>query len=85
MDGNIYYESVRFYIVESAKIKHELSIHQTEYFPEKVRELIAAYKFTISKAIEHGNLYLKSGDTDEDGIRKVKEVIEKYQQLLDSL
>ena len=85
MDGNIYYESVRFYIVESAKIKHELSIHQTEYFPEKVRELIGAYKFTISKAIEHGNLYLKSGDTDEDGIRKTKEVIEKYQQLLDKL
>ena len=51
MDGNIYYESVRFYIVESAKIKHELSIHQTEYFPEKARELIGAYKFTISKAI----------------------------------
>ena len=84
MDENIHYESVRFYIVESAKIKKQLTLYQTEYFPEKVRELITSYKFTISKAIEHGKLYLDNNDGDEYKIEKVRDIIARYKQLLDS-
>ena len=47
MEAEKQYESVRFYIIEASRIKGELAKHETEYHPEKVRSLIASYKYTL--------------------------------------
>ena len=85
MDADTYYESVKFYIVESAKIKTELAKHETEYYPEKVRELIDSYKYTIGKVIEHGEIYLSLDDKDEEKAKKIYSATNAYRKLLDSI
>ena len=85
MDADKHYNSFQFYIIEAVKIKSELLKHETEYFPEKVRELINSYKYTIKKVIEHGRLYLKANTNDEEKTIKIQSAITAYEQLLDSL
>jgi len=85
MDADTYYESVKFYITELAKIKTELANHETEYHPEKVRELINSYKYTIRKVIEHGEAYLSLDNKDERKAQKIYDTTNAYRKLLDSI
>ena len=85
MDIDTYYQSVKFYIVESAKIKGELAKHETEYYPEKVRDLIDSYKYTIRKVIEHGEIYLSLDNQDEEKAKKIYSATNAYRKLLDSI
>lgn len=85
MDIDTSYKSVEFYIIESAKIKSELAKHETEYHPEKVRELINSYKYSINKVIEHGEIYLSQDDKDEAKAKKVFYLVGAYRKLLSSI
>jgi len=85
MDADKHYESVRFYILEAGKTKEELAKHETEYNPEKVRTLIASYKYTLQKIIEEGEIYLSLDDNDREKANKVFKAIDAYKKLLNSI
>jgi len=80
-----YYNSIRFYVKESHKLKLELKKHETEYFPEKVRNLIRAYKFTLIKIIKNCEGFLIEGSEDEDRLERVKITLVGYSDLLKSI
>mgnify|MGYP003111517898 CR=1 FL=1 len=85
MDSEIHYTSVKFYIANLKKIKEELSSYQTEYEPEKVGSLISAYKFYISKIIEHGEQFLVKEKNDWPKLAEVEELVDKFKRFLSTL
>lgn len=85
MDSGIHYTSVKFYIANLKKIKEELSFYQTEYEPERVRSLISAYKFYISKIIEHGEQFLVKEKNDWSKLTEIEELVDKFKKFLSTL
>jgi hypothetical protein len=79
------YNSIQFYIVELSKVKDELKKHETEYFPEKVRSLIASYIFTLNKIIQNCEQFLKNPSQDENLNHKVERIKDHYSDLLKSI
>ena len=65
-------------------IKRDLAKHPTEYFPEKVRGLNAAYLATVKEIMRQGELYLDTTSDLEEGMR-VAITIENYRGMLSAL
>ena len=79
------YESIKFYIKRVKEIKHRLAKFETEYYPEKVRKLIASYKFTIIKVINHSEAFLRKEKDDWEKLEEVASLYKKYKKHLLSL
>ena len=80
-----HYESIQFYIKRLGEIKCSLQKYETEYYPEKVRSLITAYKFTINKIIKHSESYLREEKDNWDGLERVNKLLKQYKKYLASL
>ena len=74
------YESIKFYIKRLKEIKNTLAKFETEYHPEKVRRLIASYKFTLIKILNHGDAFLRKEKDDWDKLEEVSRLHRKYKK-----
>lgn len=76
------YESIKFYIKRLKEIKSTLAKFETEYHPERVRKLIASYKFTLLKIIKHSDAYVRKEKDDWDKLEEVSRLHKKYKKFL---
>ena len=79
------YESIKFYIKRLKEIKILLADFETEYYPEKVRKLIASYKLTITKILKHSDAFLRKEKDDWEKLQEVSSLSKKYKKHLSTL
>ena len=91
MTPDDYYKAVHLGIQRARNIRHELYEHPTEYYPEMVRELNAAYISTIKGIIKNGDKYVDSVGVNEESREEfdkgveVAMIVENYRAFLSTI
>jgi hypothetical protein len=85
MNADLYYRSVKFYIGYLDDAKSSVMDTAVDYDPIKADRVINAYKYTLRKIIEHGDLFMLCEKDDWEKLSEVSDITRSFKKFLSKL